>query len=201
MPPLYFQRLFRKCGTNLSRTRENVVKVIFMVGILDMPYKDPMWQHLEQEFKKVFPIDEAVVEHLFYLPWEFEKIRVYAKHVRFSHDTGDDVLIVGHSMGGVLACGIAPQFSKSRVRGVVTIFSPHTYMGGRFSLEFGAVNIAAPIVSFAATWDAWVPYGARHEKSREHVELKTDHVFGLVQNPQWSRIIARIAHKHCSGPG
>jgi len=177
------------------------VNVIFMVGILDMPYKVPMWQHLEREFRSVFQVHAAVVEHAFYLPWEYEKMRTYAEQVRLAHDTGDDVLIVGHSMGGVLACGIASRFTKSRVRGVVTIFSPHTYLGGKFTRALGAEMITAPLVSFGAKWDVWVPYGTRHEKSREHMELDTDHVIGLMRNPQWARIIAQLAHKHCSGPG
>ncbi len=157
-----------------------------------------MWEHLGAAFVHAFPGSDNAVEREFYLPWQTDAMRTYAERILIKHDSGEELLLVGHSMGGVIACAIAPRFAHSKVRGIVTIFSPHMYLGGHFSRALGAGKVRIPLISFEAAWDAWVPYGTRHPQSREHTLLETDHVFGLIRNAAWATQIAGVAKRHFS---
>src|SRR5262249_6510427 len=66
-------------------------------------------------------------------PWEIPRLRRFTDCLIEKYDDGVDTLLVGHSIGGVLACAIAASCKESEVVGVVTIFSPHRFLGGIFS--------------------------------------------------------------------
>jgi surfactin synthase thioesterase subunit len=109
-------------------------------------------------------------------------------------DTDDDILLLGHSMGGIMACGLAPQFKKGRIRGVVTVFTPHTL--GRvipaldyYRIIYGDLpSVSAPIISFGGMLDPLVWWCfTRHPRSVKHVYVASDHRFLLG----WRRSIGR----------
>ena len=176
------------------------MKIVFLVGILDFSYKLPLWRRLETEFRVYFPHATYVLEREFYSPFQKEKILAYGKRILKTHDTGEELLLVGHSMGGVLADAIAPRFTKSRVRGIVTIFSPHEYRDGEFARMLGVGTSSIPLVSFAAAWDLLVPSGSRHPRTLEHRVLRTDHTYGLIFSSRWAKEIAEVAAKHFARP-
>lgn len=108
-------------------------------------------------------------------------------------DTGEDTILVGHSVGGVIACATAPRFVKSNLLCVVTIFSPHTYFFSHFSrtLKVDKEALARiPILSFGARFDALVPFGAQFPRAKHHEIFESDHLFRLMFS---SKPAARIA--------
>lgn len=169
------------------------MRIIGIVGIEWDPSIGAMWQHIGCAFKAHYPESEMYVEETLYSLWNIQKMKELVDHIVQKHDTGEDVLLVGHSMGGVLACAAASRFKKSVVRGVVTIFSPHGVCLGIFPRLLGTEELKVPVVSFGAWYDHLVPWGTEHPQSCSHTRLWTDHYQELYQNKELARQIADVA--------
>lgn len=156
--------------------------IIGLVGILTTDTKIKMWDHLGPAFLEQFKGSRFVLEQAHYNVLSMCTVRTFKDAVVAKYDTGEDVLLVGHSMGGVHACAIEPQFKKSKVVGVVTLNSPHRLLGGIFSWLAGCKPLTAPVVSFAATKDRMVPWGAKHPQAVRHVVFCADHEYDLITN-------------------
>ncbi len=151
---------------------------------------EKIWANLVFALKERYPGATFVYKHAWYQPWDIEKIQSLGERAVLDEDTGEDVVLLGHSMGGVNACGIAGQFKRSRVRGIVTIFSPHT-MGGWLLpfLNFARMvypNVPAPrapIISFGGWFDPLVWFFfTRHPNAVHHVNVISDHHYMLGLN-------------------
>jgi pimeloyl-ACP methyl ester carboxylesterase len=154
-----------------------------------------MWPNFEAAFKKYFPRASFVVEEKWFSPWRGEDMREFADSLRRKHDDGDEALLIGHSMGGVIACAIAPRFKKSRIRGVITICSPHQLFGGIFPRMLGVEKrIPAPVISFGGVFDYLGPWGAQYGQARAHEALLADHYFALLYSQKPAERIAEAAH-------
>jgi alpha-beta hydrolase superfamily lysophospholipase len=150
------------------------------------------------EFRRQFPeIHEMVVEQLdFCHPWDFERLQGFRDHLVAKYDDGIPTLIVGHSMGGVIACAIADRFEKTEVRGIVTIYSPHTFLREIFPRGLDAPRELRPkIVSFGAIGDMIVLWGTRHPDATRHFRVLSTHRGSLVRNRRLSQIIAYRAKR------
>lgn len=167
-------------------------------------YDNPIWKNLRPAFADVFPGSEFYVEEDTGLqPWEVRRIRRFVEYLTQKYDDGDDYLLVGHSLGGVIACGVAARFRKSSVRGIVTVFAPHTFLWGVFPKVVGKCNDhQAPILSFTALRDEVVWWGSRHPNAVRHVILPSDHLENLIEDPWLAMRIATDTKKFLfSGPG
>lgn len=157
--------------------------------------QNPIWNTLRPAFLKQLPDSAFVVEEeKDCWPYEIGRLQQFGRDIVERHDTGEDMLLVGHSMGGVTACAIADQFQRSRIRGIVTIYSPHGAYLGIFSLLLQATQILrVPIVTFGAWKDEllWLGLGTSHPQSKGHTVLKSNHYLDLVQNPAIAETIAR----------
>lgn len=151
------------------------MKVVCIVGITDCFLKELFWSRIISAFQKQFPGAECVVERIWYWPWEFAKIRAFAAKILDAHDVEGDLILVGHSMGGIIAVSIAEQFKCARVRAVTTFFSPHTFLWGYFARGIGSPlrALRMPVVTFAAVPDHMVWYGRRYPGSIHHVVFST----------------------------
>lgn len=158
-------------------------------------YRNPVLWTMAEAFVAKYPGAWFVAEeeadcH----PWQIGRLRRLTERIVEKYDDGTDVLFVGHSMGGVVACAAAQQFRHSRVRGVVTIFSPHEFLLGIFPALLGARgSVPAPLVTFAAWRDSLVLWGARHPHTHAHTVLDSNHFTNLVGNRELARRIADIA--------
>ncbi len=173
------------------------MRIIGIVGIwsTETLYK-PTWKHLEAAFRKRFPVSTFCVEYQWFSPWEGERMRNFAKRIVEKHDTdGEEIMLVGMSMGGVIAAAIAPMFKKAKVCKVVTIWSPHTFWGGVFSRMLGSdlKDVGAPVLSCAARYDWCVIWGAQHPAAKKHIVVATDHLCGVVFSSYPAEQIAEAA--------
>lgn len=156
---------------------------------------NPIWNTLRPAFLEQLPGSEFVVEEeKDCWPYEIDRLLQFGRNIVKRHDTGEDMLLVGHSMGGVTACAIADQFQHSRICGIVTIYSPHSTYLGVFTLLLQASQmLRVPIVTFGAWKDEllWFGWGTSHPQSKAHTLLKSDHYLDLVQKPAIAATIAR----------
>ena len=177
------------------------MQIVGIVGMLDIaPAGVPFWKRFESAFKKEFPEASFDMERHFYFPWQRDKIRTYARAIVERFDTGEEVILVGHSWGGVIAASIACNFTKSPVRLVVTVAAPHRikifyqWLGG--SLEY----VCAPIVSFECAFGILVPFFiARHPKASFSKVLFAGHLVSFLL-PVYAKIIAKAARMIFDGP-
>ncbi len=169
------------------------MRIVGISGVWSNENKNP-WKNLGAAFLDVFPSAQfSVEEEYFCHPWEIERLRSFTAEVVAKHDDGERLLLVGHSMGGVIACASSPSFKRSPVCGIATIFSPHRSWGGVFtqSLNSRALSADVPIVSFAAKYDELVWWGAEHPQALEHIKLHSNHLTDIVHNKQVSETIAK----------
>lgn len=141
-----------------------------------------LWNTLRDEFKKKIPHARFEVERLWYSPWEGEKLRDWEQSlVKKYKRTREEIILVGYSMGGIVAAAMAPKLKN--VRAVVTIFSPHTFLGGMFPwlLDSNANHLDdIPVISFGGWFDLLVLFGSKHPKAVKHVDVPSDHIVGLL---------------------
>lgn len=140
-----------------------------------------IWEYFELAFTQVYPEAEFSVKKLKYFPWEGKKIRHYADAILEEYDDGITTILLGYSMGGVIATALEPRFTKTKISKVVTVFSPHTLFGGIFSkmCGSGSVKTQAPVISIQARFDLVVPWGSKYPGAQQHRVLRCDHLFGL----------------------
>jgi len=172
------------------------VRIIGIVGIWSSRLYKPVWRHFETAFKKRFLGATFAVEDVFFSPWQGKKIRKFADDIVAKYDDGgEDVLLLGWSMGGTIATSIVPKFKKTRVCGVVTVFSPHTFLWGLFSWMLGSSlqGVQAPVTSFSARFDYLVLWGAKYPKAVKHVWISCDHILGLLFSKKPAEEIAKAA--------
>lgn len=179
-----------------------VDKIVLISGIWNRNFHDRLWENLRNSFAKQFPNAEIVVEGLSYSPWQIGVIRRFADDILKRHDIGGTALLVGHSMGGVIATTVANKFVRTTIVGIATIFSPHEYLGGFFQKALATNNPLAPfpVITFQAYWDTMVLWGTKHKESRSHVAINTDHVYGLMRTPQHTDLIARLCRETFTKP-
>jgi predicted esterase len=163
------------------------------VGIWDFPRAYIyMWNHFREEFHTRFPDATFEVEHEKYSPWQTEKMKCWSKClVEKYQDVDEEIVLVGYSMGGVVATALAPKLKN--VRAVVTLFAPHTTLDSRFSRALSS-NLdglgTIPVLSFSGKYDIVVPNGAEYPKAARHVELASDHLFWLLVSKNPAAVIA-----------
>lgn len=168
------------------------MRLVAIGGILDSDFNQGMWVNVGNALREYYPALTVSAQRTWYWPWQFAEMRRLIDHIVATYDTGEDLILAGHSLGGVLMCAAAPRFKKSRVVGVVTLFAPHTYLFGIFSKMLGCTPLTVPVVSFKAWFDLMSPWGTRHAQSVRHTRLLTDHQFGLVKNKKLAATIAQI---------
>jgi pimeloyl-ACP methyl ester carboxylesterase len=126
------------------------------------------------------------------LPIDIPRMIRYRDALVQRYDDGMESLIVGHSLGGVIACAIAQRLRNTPVVGIVTINSPHNYVG--YTRVLGARgDLPAPIVTFQSSHDRVVLWGTRHPAAKRHVVLDADHWRNIATTAALSEKIARDA--------
>ncbi len=167
------------------------MKIVMINGIRTDPLF--MWDEFRTEFERVLPGAKFVVEtEPNCLLREIGRFRSFTRRTVERHDTGEDLLLVGHSLGGVLACAMEPLFKKSKVIGIATIHSPHQYFFGICSRVFHAGTVCAPVISFQGLHDWLVWWGTKHPQARRHVRNHADHFNDLWEYSENARMIVNV---------
>jgi alpha-beta hydrolase superfamily lysophospholipase len=180
------------------------MKIVFIAGTW---YKKgaylPIWGNVSRALRAHYPDATFVYKQAWYHLWELEKMKALSDSIVAEEDTGEDILLVGHSMGGIMACGIAKQFKQSRVLGIVTIFSPHELGKYLPRLDFykkiygGVSDPQVPIISFGGYLDPLVWWWrSRHPRSMHHVNFLSDHRFLLGWRKHIAETIASITREY-----
>lgn len=168
------------------------MKIIGIVGILDFPQsEDRVWKNLRLAFAEQFPSADFCVEHALYLPWQTKKISSFADSILEKHDSGGDVLLLGYSTGGIIACEIAREFEKSRVRAVVTICAPHKIPRFNTIRPPRSATLQMPVLTFAGLFDPFVFFGLSTHPDGVHTNLMTDHLFWFFLSKRPAMAVAQ----------
>ena len=164
------------------------MKIIGIVGILDFPgSQDRLWKHVREAFREKFPDAEFVAEHELYLPWQRAKIKAFEERILERHDCGEDLILFGYSLGGVIALSLAERFAKSRVILIATLGAP---------LRLARARVPQiPVITFSGVLDPVVPWFLTALPGSMHVNLISDHLFWLIVSKKPARLIAENIHR------
>lgn len=151
-----------------------------------------IWTPLTREIGREIPNSTFVIKELEYLRLK-QRARVLEliDHIVESCDDGEDTTLIGKSVGGKIAEVIANRFVRSRVRAIITIFTPHR-LPMRFLVPKTHENHDIPILTFGGSWRDYVvpPILTRHRRSIAHKRLNSNHWRDIVANPEIAREIA-----------
>jgi len=172
--------------------------IIFVVGVWYFPKAyAAMPKRIEEELKKKFPDATFEIELMWYWPWQREKMRKWAEDLVEKYEIRKgNILLIGHSMGGIIATAIAPRLKNALA--VVTMFAPHTTLWGLFSWMLGASLEGLghiPVLSFQARFDGLVLWGSEYPKAIRHCKLKSDHLLWLLLSNEPAEVIANETAK------
>jgi len=142
----------------------------------------PILNALETASGSVFPKAEFVIEHEEMLhPHQVTRIRHFADRLVRQYDDGEELLLMGHSFGGIIVRSIEQRFENSKVVGMSTIFSPH---GIPFWYALPLPEPSNPLVTFGGMYDWLVPYWfTQHPRAVGNVLMPTDHWHDVATNP------------------
>lgn len=172
------------------------MRIVCFVGILHSRRMLRMWVNLRASLLRLYPNATFHVEQCWY--WHLG-VGVAHESVELAvakYDDGEDILLVGHSVGGLLARRAAEEgrFRKSRVLGVVTINTPYHYHYALFPYFFGGRRaLKVPTISFGGTRDWLVPWGTKFGDEVFHTLLPMEHQEDLIENQKLAEEIAKIA--------
>lgn len=169
-------------------------KIVYIPGIFcPASVNSRISRQLKKAFARYYPEAEFEAETCFYTPWQKQKMLQFAENILSKHGAEDTkIILLGYSMGGVIATAIAPRFQKAEVR-VTTIMSPHTFLWGLFSNILGSDLIAhdrTSIVTIGGYLDLIVFHGSRHPQAKRHTRMLCDHFFGLIFSSKPAQKIA-----------
>ncbi len=177
-----------------------MVRVIALVGIMDLPGSGArLWDGFADAFADSLPEHEWTVMHRFYLPWQFSRMQRYAKDVRAHIDTDDlrPVVLIGYSLGGVIARAVAPTCVSGVVRLVVTMQAPHAW-AHRFGFHYAPWP--GRTLTVAGAHDRVVPAEAADlTGNARKVVLPIGHYVALVREKRVQRHIASLVREEYAG--
>ncbi len=175
------------------------MRIVAISGVLDNVRRFPgFWKNIENAFKEYFPGTDFVLYSIFYFPWEIGKMKRYANKLVKKFDDGEDVILLGHSMGGIIATIIAPRFRKSKVKLLVTINSPHKLKTfyEKIDKDFDMESIKMPVASFSSVLDPVVPFFmSKHPKSNIHRFVLAEHVTTFLFFPKLCEKLAKFSRE------
>jgi len=168
------------------------MKIIGIVGVWDKADERLLfWQYLKESFEKEFPGSEFITEHEYYMFWEIRKIKEFITRIIATYDNGEELIFVGHSLGGLVALVSAIRLKNSKMRLLVTINSPHAVVPLRKALGIVPRKFDFPVLSFAGMFDVIVPFFvSKYKYATKHKILKSAHLLSYVRDARFSKQIA-----------
>lgn len=174
------------------------LQILCLSGIWCLWHPHPIWRSLKPALRAAFPEADLwiTVEEIWLLhPWQFKRMDAFCDEVARKYDTGGYLLIVGHSMGGVMGYEIARRLRHTTVISVATIFSPHAFLWSVFPAMIRSraqeTDREIPVISFQARYDHLIWWGARHPAAKQHEIMKVDHRFMVQWFPSRARKITQ----------
>lgn len=161
-------------------------------------YDNPIWNTLKPAFLRHFPTAQCTVEEDTGLElWQLRRMQRFMSMVLEKYDRPQtELVLIGHSMGGLFASAIASRLQRAELVGVTTICSPNSNVW-LYPLYLGATRrFDAPVVSFGGARDRYVLYGTRHPRAIYHQAIDCDHYESLSCNRQMAEWIASVSAKH-----
>jgi pimeloyl-ACP methyl ester carboxylesterase len=173
------------------------LKIIGIVGIGNFFGADDMlWNHLRTACIEIMPDATFVIEHALYFPWQKDIIATFANDIVEKHDTGEDLILLGYSLGGIIACACAPRFTKSNIRVIATIGAPHRI--GMFYrwLNAEATPLPMPVLSFTGILDPVVLSMLTRYPASIPIPIISDHLILFFLSTYPAKIVAKaISHQ------
>lgn len=177
------------------------MNIVLYHGIKSYRRLNPL-PHLVQSFQDAYLRAHILPEKYDYDFWDIAKMRKIIDAGVEKYDTGEPIILGGHSMGGLFACAMAHRFVRSPVLGVVTIFTPHRSYRRQFSTLLDADrDLKVPVVTFSAQYDRLVrARSSTRDGAINIAPFPISHVAELVASRRWTDEIARITKKYIREP-
>ena len=168
------------------------MKIVGIVGIIDLGLRgNRLWCNMRDALAREFPNTEFALERRFYLPWQAQKMRAFADSIVAKHDTGEELILLGYSLGGIIACAIAPRFVRSNVRLIATVGTPHQLAFLRRMLAPTGAPYATPDITFSGVLDPVVLWFLTDVPGSKRVSLLSDHLLCFLLSSRPAAAVAR----------
>ncbi len=153
-------------------------------------FDNPVLQQVSTALSRLVPFTQVqITEETGMHFHQVSRFVRYRDWLSSEFDDGVPTLLVGHSLGGVIACSVSRTLKRTKVVGIVTINAPHRYIG--YSRVLDAVgDLPAPIVTFQGKRDRVVFWGTKHPQSQLHTVLDVDHYRDIGNYPHHAKAIA-----------
>jgi len=179
------------------------MKIVALCGMLDNTRRFPrFWNNYEKAFMGYYPNANFVVHTKFYWPWQFKKMTEYSDELISKYDDGEDIILLGHSLGGAIATAIAERFNKSRILMVVNVNAPvrFEWIFRKIYDGYGSKENNFPTVSFRSLFDTTVflPL-AYNKKAEKNILLFSNHMTAFMFFPSFTQKIAKISSEYLAG--
>lgn len=129
------------------------------------------------------------------MPWQVAAVQDYGRVILSKYDDGRPALLIGFSLGGVVAQAVAEKFTKSEVVGVASLCSPLTW-AGRWGLVWHPNRLVGRRLSVMGMFDFFVPWWMGRVKGMAFRLLAADHLVVFSVFPHVSRRVVRMVCQH-----
>ncbi len=169
------------------------MKIIGIVGILNMfpEEQDRFWIGLREAFAQTHPDAPFILERQFYVPWQKKRIQQYTDLLLEKYDTGEELLLIGHSMGGLIALTLAQRLTQSTICATVTIGSPFKPALLRRFLDVPEPPHDTHLLCCYGIFDPLVPFVCARHPSASTLALWSDHFIWFFLNKKPANTIAQ----------
>lgn len=169
------------------------LRVLGLVGIFDCwGIQDGLWKNIEAELREQMPGCEIDVVRKYFKPWETALIQDYAFEAVSRFDDGKPTLLLGYSLGGVVAQVMAEKFQKSEIVGVVSLCSPLKW-ADKWGFTWHPEALPGKRLAIMGTVDMLVPWWTAQVPNVAQRTMWIDHLAGFTFFPQVSRrVVAMI---------
>ncbi len=165
--------------------------ILMISGVWTDPNVD--WDLMRDAFRRNLP--HATFSHETE-PWvnayEVQRLEEFVERLARAYDVGGDMVLMGHSLGGLLACALEPRMVRTKVVGIATIFAPNQTFGRMLRRMYRADSESSSVMSFEAMRDEVVLWGSRHPRAIRHEYMYSNHFSDLMTYPDLNEYIARI---------
>lgn len=166
-----------------------MLRILCISGSNHRPHVDyPIWTNLHQALQSHLQHASLVLAHQYFRPWQITKMHTFARRIASKYDDGTPTILLGYSLGGLIALRVASDFQHTPVIAVATISTPHS-LAWLWSFKNNLPK-GVTFISFVALLDLIVPFFLSYVPYHSHLLVSTHR--HRTQSP--SKAIYRISH-------
>lgn len=168
------------------------VRVVCLVGIFDCwGIQEMLWRNMEMQLQEQFPGCEVAVMRELFKPWEIKVVQAYAADVVKHYDDGKPTILLGYSLGGVVAQAMAEKFKKSEILAVVSLCSPLKW-ADKWGFQWKPETLPGKRLAIMGTLDMLVPWWSADVPNMKVHKMMVDHLEGFRWFPHVSEKVVGV---------